>query len=191
MAILVGKPAPSFCSKALVNGEVVKEFSLDDYLGEKYVVFFFYPKDFSPLCPSELLGFQDALAEFESRDTVVVGCSTDTEYSHRAWHRLPREQGGIAGVTYPIVADTNKTIASAFDVLAGDYDLDDDGDLIVSGELVAYRGLFLIDKEGIVQHQLVNNMPIGRSASETLRMLDAVRNVQENGEICPFNWEKS
>lgn len=190
MAVLVGKHAPSFSAKAVVNGEIVKEFSLDQYLGEKYVVLFFYPKDFTFVCPTELHGFQDALPEFESRNTAVVGCSTDTEYSHWGWLQQPKDQGGIKGVTYPIIADTNKTISFAFDVLAGDYDLDDDGDLTVEGELVAYRGLFLIDKEGIVQHQVINNMPLGRSIKEAIRMVDALQHFEENGEVCPINWEK-
>jgi len=181
---------PSFRAKAVVKGEIVDDFSLDQYLGKKYVVFFFYPKDFTFVCPTELHAFQEALEEFEKRDVAVVGCSTDTEYAHWGWLQVEPSQGGIKGVTYPLVADTNKTIAHAFDVLAGDYDIDMDGELVVEGELVAYRGLFLIDKEGIVQHQVVNNMPLGRSITEAIRMVDALQHFEEHGEVCPMNWEK-
>ena len=190
MAVLVGKPAPSFTAQAVVDGNIDPEFSLDQYLGKKYVVLFFYPKDFTFVCPTELHGFQDALADFEKRDTVVVGCSTDTEFSHWGWLQVPKDQGGIQGVTYPIVADTNKTISDAYDVLAGEYDVDEDGELTVQGELIAYRGLFLIDKEGVVQHQLVNNLPLGRNVNEAIRMVDALQHFEEHGEVCPINWEK-
>jgi peroxiredoxin (alkyl hydroperoxide reductase subunit C) len=190
MAVLVGKPAPSFSASALVDGQIVENFTLDQYLGSKYVIFFFYPKDFTFVCPTELHAFQDQLAEFEARDVVIVGCSTDTEMSHWGWLQVPRNKGGIEGVTYPLVADTNKTISAAYDVLVGTYDLGDYGELIVEGELIAYRGLFLIDKEGIVQHQLVNNLPLGRSIREALRMVDALQHFEENGEVCPMDWEK-
>jgi len=190
MSVLVGKSAPSFSANAVVNGQVVEGFSLDQYRGSKYVIFFFYPKDFTFVCPTELHAFQDALAEFESRDVAVVGCSADTEMSHWGWLQVPRAKGGIEGVTYPLVADTNKTISAAYDVLVGEYDLNEYGDLIVEGELIAYRGLFLIDKEGIVQHQLVNNLPLGRSIKEALRMVDALQHFEENGEVCPMDWEK-
>ncbi len=189
MGVLVGKPVPKFTAKAVVDGKIEEEFSLEQFKGSKNVVFFFYPKDFTFVCPTELHGFQDHLKEFHKRDTVVVGCSTDTEYSHFAWLQQPRNQGGIEGVKYPLVADTNKVIANAFDVLAGDYDEDENGELVVNGELVAYRGLFLIDKKGIVQHQVVNNMPLGRSVKETLRMVDALLYFEENGEVCPVDWE--
>ncbi len=187
---LVGNQAPSFSASAVVDGRIVSDFSLDQYLGKKHVILFFYPKDFTFVCPTELHAFQAALPEFEARDTVVVGCSTDTEYSHWGWLQVPKNQGGIAGVTYPLVADTNKTISEDYDVLAGEYDIDDDGDMVVRGELVAYRGLFLIDRDGVVQHQLVNNMPLGRSIKETLRMIDALQHFEKNGEVCPMDWEK-
>ncbi|RFC47723.1 MAG: peroxiredoxin (alkyl hydroperoxide reductase subunit C) [Verrucomicrobia bacterium] len=190
MSVLVGKSAPSFLAKAVVNGEVVEDFSLDSYLGKSYVVLFFYPKDFTFVCPTELHAFQDAIEEFRKRDTVIVGCSTDTEFSHWGWLQVPRDRGGIQGVSYPLVADTNKTISYAYGVLAGEYDVDDDGDLCVEGELVAYRGLFLIDKEGVVQHQVVNNMPLGRSVAETLRMVDALQHFEQHGEVCPMDWHK-
>lgn len=191
MAVLVGKKAPHFTANAVIDGtKIVEDFSLDRYLGDHYVVFFFYPKDFTFVCPTELHAFQAKLKEFEKRDTVVVGCSTDTEYSHWAWLQLPKKQGGIHGVTYPIVADTNKTISKNFDVLTGEYDIDEDDQLVATAELVAYRGLFLIDKHGVVQHQLVNNMPLGRSVDEALRMVDALRHFEEHGEVCPANWHE-
>ena len=186
--MLVGKQAPVFKATAVVNGEIVNDFCLQDYVDKKYVVFFFYPKDFTFVCPTELLGFQAALPEFTKRDTVVVGCSTDTEYSHWAWCQKPQSDGGICGVTYPLVADTNKTIADAFDVLAGERYVDENGKLQVKGELVAYRGLFLIDKQGIVRHQLVNDMPLGRSIDEAIRMVDALQHFEQYGEVCPLGW---
>ncbi|MCB1232003.1 MAG: peroxiredoxin [Verrucomicrobiae bacterium] len=190
MAVLVGKPAPRFTAQAVVNGQIAEKFSLDQFLGSKYVVLFFYPKDFTFVCPTELHAFQAALPEFEERDVAVVGCSTDTEMSHWGWLQMPKEQGGIQGVTYPLVADTNKTISTAYDVLAGDYDVDENGELIAHGELIAYRGLFLIDKDGIVQHQLVNNLPLGRSIHEAIRMVDALQHFELHGEVCPMDWEK-
>lgn len=191
MAVLVGKRAPSFTAKAVVNGEeIVDSFSLDQFLGKKYVVFFFYPKDFTFVCPTELHAFQQRLADFESRNVAVVGCSTDTEQSHWGWLQLTKDQGGIQGVTYPIVADTNKTISANFDVLDGHYDSDEDGNLTATAELVAYRGLFLIDKEGVVRHQVVNDMPLGRSVDEALRIVDALQFFEERGEVCPANWSK-
>ena len=188
MSVLVGRQAPSFNASAVVNGEVVSDFSLDQYIGKKYVLLFFYPKDFTFVCPTELHAFQAALDEFEKRDVAVVGCSTDTEMSHWGWLQVPREKGGIQGVTYPIVADTNKTISANYDVLVGDYVIDEEGELDVEGELIAYRGSFLIDKEGIVQHQVVNNLPLGRSVKETLRMVDALQHFEKHGEVCPMDW---
>lgn len=191
MAVLTGKKAPSFKAQAVVKGgEIVDNFSLDQYIGKKYVVFFFYPKDFTFVCPTELHAFQEKLAEFEKRNTVVVAASTDTEQSHWAWLQTPKKQGGIQGVTYPIVADTNKTIASKFDVLDGSFSINADGTLETSGELVAFRGLFLIDKKGVVRHQIVNDMPLGRNVDETLRMVDALQFHEENGEVCPADWQK-
>jgi peroxiredoxin (alkyl hydroperoxide reductase subunit C) len=189
MSVLVGKPAPSFNAQAVGNGPVVDAVSLDQYRGKQYVIFFFYPKDFTFVCPTELHAFQDHLAEFEKRNVAVVGCSTDTEMSHWGWLQVPRAKGGIEGVTYPLVADTNKTISAAYDVLVGNYDLDEFGELYAEGELIAYRGLFLIDKDGIVQHQLVNNLPLGRSIKEAVRMVDALQHFEENGEVCPMDWE--
>lgn len=190
MAVLVGKKAPNFSTKAVVNGQIVDNFTLEQFHDKRYVLLFFYPKDFTFVCPTELVAFQKALPEFEERNTQVVGCSTDTEFSHFAWVNTPLNHGGIEGVTYPIIADTNKTIASAYDVLAGEYGVDDDGELAATGELVAYRGLFLIDREGVVRHQLVNDMPLGRSIQEALRMVDALQHFETHGEVCPMDWSK-
>jgi len=191
MSVLVGKKAPSFKATAVINGgEIVKDFSLDQYLGKNHVLFFFYPKDFTFVCPSELHAFQAQLGEFESRGVKVVACSTDTEESHWGWLQMPKAKGGIEGVKYPIVADTSKTISDAFGVLAGEYDFDMDGNLTASGPMIAYRGLFLIDKKGTVAHQLVNIFPLGRNVDEALRMVDALQYFEENGEVCPANWHK-
>ncbi|MBM3452587.1 MAG: peroxiredoxin [Bacteroidetes bacterium] len=191
MATLVGKKAPSFKAAAVVNGgEIINDFSLDQYLGKHHVLFFFYPKDFTFVCPSELHAFQTALGEFESRGVKVVACSTDTEESHWGWLQVPKNKGGIQGVTYPIVADTTKTISEAFGVLAGEYEYDEEGNLTASGPMIAYRGLYLINKEGMVMHQLINFFPLGRNVDEALRMVDALQYFEENGEVCPANWQK-
>lgn len=191
MGVLVGKKAPSFSAGAVVNGgEIVNDFSLDQYIGKNAVVFFFYPKDFTFVCPSELHAFQSKLNEFEARGVKVVACSTDTEESHWGWLQVPKSKGGIQGITYPIVADTSKIISEAFGVLAGEYEYDMDGNLTATGPMIAYRGLFLIDKNGVVMHQLVNNFPLGRNVDEALRMVDALQFFEENGEVCPANWQK-
>ncbi|GAB5416372.1 MAG: peroxiredoxin [Crocinitomicaceae bacterium] len=191
MSVLVGKKAPSFKTEAVVNGgEIVNDFSLDQYIGKNPVVFFFYPKDFTFVCPSELHAFQSKLAEFEARGVKVVAASTDTPESHWGWLQVPKSQGGIQGITYPIVADTSKTISEAYGVLAGEYDYDVEGNMVATGPMIAYRGLFLIDKDGIVMHQLVNNFPLGRNVDEALRMVDALQFFEENGEVCPANWQK-
>ncbi|MEN9997340.1 MAG: hypothetical protein RI922_330 [Bacteroidota bacterium] len=191
MGVLVGKKAPSFKAAAVVNGfEIVNDFSLDQYLGKNHVLFFFYPKDFTFVCPSELHAFQAKLGEFEARGVKVVACSTDTEESHWGWLQVPKNKGGIEGVKYPIVADTSKTISEAFGVLAGEYEYDMEGNLAATGPMIAYRGLFLIDKEGTVMHQLVNMFPLGRNVDEALRMVDALQFFEENGEVCPANWQK-
>lgn len=191
MSVLVGKKAPGFKAQAVVNGgEFEKNYSLDQFIGKKHVLFFFYPKDFTFVCPTELHAFQAALGEFESRNCAVVACSTDTEQSHWGWLQMPKNQGGIKGITYPIVADTTKTISMNYGVLAGEYEFDDNDNMGASGPMIAYRGLFLIDKNGIVQHQIVNNFPLGRNVDEALRMLDALQYFEENGEVCPANWHK-
>lgn len=191
MASLVGQKAPLFRAKAVINGgEIVNNFSLDQYLGKKHVVFFFYPKDFTFVCPTELHAFQERLKEFESRNCAIVACSTDSEQSHWGWLQMDKKAGGIKGITYPIVADTTKIIALNYGTLAGDYDVDDDGNLIATGPMIAFRGLYLIDKEGTVRHQLINDFPLGRNVDETLRMVDALQFFEENGEVCPANWTK-
>ncbi len=190
MSVLVGKKAPTFSAKAVIGENIVENFSLEQFIGKKYVVLFFYPKDFTFVCPTELHRFQDEIKEFESRDVAVVGCSTDSEFSHWAWVNTPKNKGGIQGVTYPLVADINKTISEAYDVLAGTDTVNDDGDYVVEGELVAYRGLFLIDRDGVVRHQVVNDMPLGRSINECLRVVDALQHFEQHGEVCPMDWQK-
>lgn len=191
MSVLVGQKAPTFRAKAVVNGnEIVENFSLDDYIGKKYILLMFYPKDFTFVCPTELHAFQEALPEFEKRDVQVIGISTDSEHTHWAWLQTPKKEGGIQGVTYPLVADINKTISDDYDVLEGQWVEGEDGELELEGELVAYRGLFFIDKNGIVQHQLVNAEPIGRSVEEALRTIDAWQHFEKHGEVCPANWHK-
>lgn len=189
MSVLVGKKAPSFNCKAVVDGgTIVDDFSLDQYLGEKHVIFFFYPKDFTFVCPTELHAFQEKLAAFEEKGVAVVACSTDTEQSHWGWLQVPKGEGGIKGITYPIVADTDKTVTDAFGCLFGEYDYDEKGQLVADGPMIAFRGLYLIDKDGVVQHQLINNLPLGRNVDEALRMVDALQFHEENGEVCPANW---
>ncbi len=191
MSVLVGRKAPSFWTKAVINGnEIIDDFSLDHYLGKKYVVFFFYPADFTFVCPTELIAFQDKLSEFESRDTALVAASTDSAFSHWKWLQTPQNDGGIQGVTYPLVADQTKTISMAYDVLAGSYTEDNSNNMVFTGTPEAYRGLFLIDKQGVVRHQVVNDMPLGRSVDEVLRVIDALQFTEENGEVCPADWKK-
>ncbi len=189
---LVGKKAPTFISGAVINGEeIITDFSLDQYLGKKHVIFFFYPKDFTFVCPTEIRAFQEKLVEFEKRDAVVVGCSTDTEETHLAWLSTPKNSGGIEGVTYPIVADASKTISMNYGVLAGEYTFNNDSkQWLFQGTPVAYRGTFLIDKEGIVRHESINDLPLGRNIDEYLRLLDAQQHVEKFGEVCPANWSE-
>lgn len=170
---LVGKIAPDFKAKAVIKGKF-SEISLSDYFG-KYVLFFFYPLDFTFVCPTELHAFQEKLSEFEKRGTQIIGCSVDSHFSHAAWLKTPKSQGGIEGISYPIVSDLNKSIARSFGVLK-----EEDG--------IAYRGLFLLDRQGIIRHQLVNDLPLGRSVDEALRLVDALIFHEKNGEVCPANW---
>ncbi len=191
MAVLVGKKAPAFKAKAVINGgEIVEDFSLEQYLGEKYVIFFFYPLDFTFVCPTEIIAFQDKIAEFEKRNVAVVGCSVDSEFSHWKWLQTSKNDGGIQGVKYPLVADLTKTISDSYGVLAGEYGYNEVGELEFTGPGVAYRGLFLIDKDGVVRHQVVNDLSLGRSVDEAIRMVDALQYFEENGEVCPANWKK-
>ncbi|WP_028981989.1 peroxiredoxin [Sporocytophaga myxococcoides] len=188
---LVGRKAPVFNAPAVINGEeIVESFSLQQYLGKRDVIFFFYPKDFTFVCPTEILAFQEKLAEFDKRNVAVVGCSTDTENSHLAWLTTPKAQGGIQGVTYPIVADVAKTISLNYGVLAGEYEYNEEGMMEFKGIPIAYRATFLIDKNGIVRHELVNDLPLGRSIDEAIRIVDALRHNEKYGEVCPANWEE-
>ena len=190
MSVLVGKKAPAVTGKAVVNGnDIVDNFSLEQYRG-KYVVFFFYPADFTFVCPTELIAFQEKIEEFTSRNAVLVGASTDSEFSHWKWLQTPQNAGGIQGVKYPLFADHNLLVSKAYDVLAGYEDYTEEGEPFFVGEAQAYRGLFLIDKEGIVRHQVVNDMPLGRSVEEVIRVLDALQFTEEYGEVCPANWKK-
>jgi len=175
MTSLVGKRAPEFAEMAVSHGQFQDAFSLNDYLG-KYVVFFFYPLDFTFVCPTELHAFQEKLEEFEKRNAQLVGCSVDSHFSHYAWLNTPKAKGGIEGVDYPLVSDLKKEISRDYGVLKED-------------EGVAYRGLFLIDREGVVRHELINDLPLGRSVDEALRMLDALIFFELHGEVCPANWK--
>ena len=190
MSVLVGRKAPGFSASAVINGgEIVNDFTLEQFKG-KYVVLFFYPKDFTFVCPTELFAFQEKLEEFKSKNVELIAVSTDTEQSHWGWLQMAKNAGGIQGVTYPMVADTNKTISFNYDVLVGDMDWNEEGLMSASDELIAYRGLFLIDKEGIVKHQLVNDLPLGRNVDEVIRIVDALQFNEEHGEACPANWTK-
>ncbi len=191
MSVLVGKKAPSFKTKAVINGgDIVENYSLDQFIGKKTVVLFFYPKDFTFVCPTELFAFQEKLKEFESKNVALIACSTDSEQSHWGWLQVKKKNGGIKGITYPILADIDKTISMNYDVLFGNYDVDENENISATGPMIAFRGLFIIDKEGIVQHQLVNHLPLGRNVDEVLRMVDALHHHEENGEVCPANWQK-
>ena len=192
--MLIGKKAPHFKAAAVVKGEFVADFSLDQYLGKQHVIFFFYPLDFTFVCPTEIIAFQRRIKDFEAKNCAVVGCSIDSKYSHWAWVNTPQKDGGIQGVEYPLVADINKTISMSYDVLAGNYDYDDEGNQVWIGNegknAVSYRGLFLIDKKGIVRHCVINDLPLGRSVDEALRMVTALQFHEENGEVCPADWQE-
>ncbi len=177
MAVLVGKQAPDFDVTAVQNGEVLEHFTLSQFHGKKYVVLFFYPLDFTFVCPTELHEFQAQLAEFEAHDVQVIGASTDSWFSHLAWLQQPKREGGIQGVTYPILADFNKTVAEAYDVL------------LPGG--MALRGSFLIDKDGIVQSQVVNNLALGRNIADMVRTVKALQFCEKHGEVCPANWDEN
>lgn len=171
---LVGREAPAFTAKAVVNGTIT-DFSMQNLKG-KYTVLFFYPLDFTFVCPTELHAFQERIADFEAKNAQVVACSVDSVYTHLAWWNTPRKIGGIAGVQYPLISDLDKSISRNYGVL-------DEG----SG--ISYRGLFLIDREGIVRHLLINDLPLGRNVDEALRMLDALATYEQFGEVCPANWK--
>jgi peroxiredoxin (alkyl hydroperoxide reductase subunit C) len=173
MSTLVTKEAPDFTAQAVLPDNSFAELTLSSYRG-KYVVLFFYPLDFTFVCPSEIIAFDKAVEKFEQKNTQVIGVSVDSHFTHLAWKNTPVDQGGIGQVKYPLVADLSKKISAEYGVLFG--------------EEVALRGLFLIDKEGVVRHALVNDLPLGRNVDEALRLVDALQFTEEHGEVCPANW---
>jgi peroxiredoxin (alkyl hydroperoxide reductase subunit C) len=176
MSTLVTKPAPDFTANAvLADNSIDENFTLSSMRG-KYVVLFFYPLDFTFVCPTEILAFDEALDEFKKKNAEVVGVSVDSQYTHLAWKKTPTDNGGIGPIRYPLVADLKKEIARDYGVLFEDE--------------VALRGLFLIDREGIIRHAVINDLPLGRNVSEALRMLDALRFHEEKGDVCPANWNE-
>lgn len=189
--VFIGKKAPIFRSPAVVHGqEIVQDFSLAQFIGKKEVIFFFYPKDFTFVCPTELISFQEAINDFEQRGVAIVGCSTDTEETHLAWLNTPRTQGGIQGITYPLVADAAKTIAINYGVLGGMWDANDEDNLVFEGIPAAYRATFLIDKQGLIRHITINDLALGRNVDEMLRIVDMWHHVEHSGEVCPANWRE-
>jgi len=175
MAVLVTKEAPDFKAQAVMADGSFQEISLADYRGKK-VVLFFYPLDFTFVCPSEIIAFDHRVAEFEKRGVVVLGCSVDSHFSHHAWRNTAVENGGIGQVKFPLVADIDKNIARDYDVLFN--------------ESIALRGSFLIDENGVVRHQVVNDLPLGRNVDEMLRMVDALDFHEKHGEVCPAGWQE-
>ena len=174
MARIVGNPAPFFKAEALVNG-AFKDISIDDYKG-KWKVLFFYPLDFTFVCPTEIIAYSDAADKFKAMNTELIACSVDSAHSHLAWTKQPRNDGGLGEVKFPILADLDKKIARDYEVLVNDS--------------VALRGLFIIDDKGIVQHSTINNLSVGRSVEETLRLVEAYQFTAKSGEVCPANWKK-
>ncbi len=172
----VAQKAPDFTATAVMPDNSFNEaFKLSDFTG-KYVVLFFYPLDFTFVCPSEIVAFDKKLEEFKARNCEVIGCSVDSQYTHYAWRNTPRDKGGIGQIQYPLVADLSKEVSTSYGVL-------------LNGQ-VALRGLFLIDPEGVIRHAVINDLPIGRSVDEALRVLDAAQYHAEHGEVCPANWKK-
>ena len=174
MCTLVTKQAPNFTAQAVLADNSIAEFTLSD-LRDKYVVLFFYPLDFTFVCPSEILAFNRALAEFNKRNCQLVGVSVDSQFSHLAWKNTPIKEGGIGDIQFPLVADLNKSISAAYSVLLPDG--------------ISLRGLFLIDQKGVVRHAVVNDLPLGRNVDEALRMVDALQFFEKHGEVCPANWK--
>jgi peroxiredoxin (alkyl hydroperoxide reductase subunit C) len=178
MSVLVGRPAPDFTAAAVLgNGEIVDSFNLFTAIKGKPAVIFFYPLDFTFVCPSELIAFDHRMAEFTSRGVEVIGVSIDSQFTHNAWRNTPVDKGGIGQVKYTLVADVKHEICKAYDVEHPE-----------AG--VAFRGSFLVDKEGQVRHQVVNDLPLGRNVDEMLRMIDALQFHEEHGEVCPAGWSK-
>ena len=176
MAVLVGKQAPDFTATAVLGNNEIKDITFSEFTRGKYAVVFFYPLDFTFVCPSELIAFDHRLEEFKKRNVEVIGVSIDSQFSHLAWKNTSVNNGGIGQVQYPLVADIKHEICRAFDVEAA------------GG--VAYRGSFLIDRTGVVRHQVVNDLPLGRNIDEMLRMVDALQFTEEHGEVCPAGWNK-
>ncbi len=175
MSVLVGKKAPDFTAKAVMGDNSINEgFNLYEAIDGRYGLVFFYPLDFTFVCPSEILAFDNRLKEFEKRNVAVIAISVDSHFSHLAWKNTPVEKGGLGQVGFPLVADLSKSISRDYDVLLNDE--------------VALRGLFLIDRDKIVRHQVVNDLPLGRNADEALRMVDALQFTEEHGEVCPAGW---
>lgn len=175
MSVLVQQPAPEFKAQSVLPDGSFKELNLSDYRG-KYVLLFFYPLDFTFVCPTEIIAFSDRAAEFEKLGVQLLGVSVDSHFSHLAWRNTPRTEGGLGQINYPLVADLKKQIAESYGVL------------LPAG--IALRGLFLIDKAGVVRHQVVNDLPLGRSVDEALRMVQALQFFEKNGEVCPANWQE-
>lgn len=177
MSILVGKPAPDFTAAAVLeDGSIVEEYTLSKEIKDQYGLVFFYPLDFTFVCPSEILAFHNRIKKFKALNTKVIGISVDSQFSHAAWRNTAPEDGGLGAIDFPLVADITKSIARDYDVLVADN--------------VAYRGSFLIDKEGIVRHQVVNDLPLGRNVEEAIRMIEALQFHEEHGEVCPAGWNK-
>ncbi|NOX25843.1 MAG: peroxiredoxin [Deltaproteobacteria bacterium] len=174
MCTLVTREAPDFTAQAVMADNSMQDFSLASLRGD-YVILFFYPLDFTFVCPSEILAFNKKLAEFKKRNCQIVGISVDSQYTHFAWKNTPVNNGGIGDIQFPLVADLNKSISQNYGVLLPDG--------------IALRGLFLIDREGIVRHETINDLPLGRNVDEAIRMLDALQFTDEHGEVCPANWK--
>ena len=177
MAVLVSKQAPDFTATAVFGNNEIKEFKLSEQIKGKYAVIFFYPLDFTFVCPSELIAFDHRLDDFKSRGVEVIGVSIDSQFTHLAWKNTPVNNGGIGQIQYPLIADVKHEICRAYDVEFG-----------AAG--VAFRGSFLIDRNGVVRHQVVNDLPLGRNVDEMLRMVDALQFTEEHGEVCPAGWNK-
>lgn len=177
MSVLVGKQAPDFTATAIMaDGEIVDKFNLTSHIKGKIGILFFYPLDFTFVCPSEIIAFHNRVDEFKTRGAEVIGVSVDSHFSHIAWRNTPVEKGGIGAIKFPLVADLTKRIARDYDVLVN--------------EAVAFRGTFMIDKKGVVRHQVINDLPLGRNVDEALRMLDALNFHEENGDVCPAGWNR-
>ena len=191
--MLVTNQAPDFKCTAIMPDNTFKDISMSDYRGKK-VVLFFYPLDFTFVCPTELIAFDKRLNDFKDRNTEVIGCSVDSKWAHFAWKNTDVNQGGIGNVAFPIIADIDKSIARAYDVLIGAESAtiltnDEEIDSTVGGD-IAMRGSFLIDEEGVVRHAVINDLPLGRNIDEMLRMIDALNHHQKHGEVCPAGWQE-